>query len=465
MSGIDRAIATYSAEPELYLMTGSIERFSGSIAKTGSEALEAMNRISGEMFRPDSLRRIKSYFAKVNRGMLTPENKQLFETDNASLKVLLKRFTPAGETENHLFRMKVYGAESLKNPPIAFFKFGAHDANGSSSIETLMWKVSKIMGFDHHFVRTKKIELFLNDNEVPLVGSMQTEAVGPLLGDLFEEEDFLLKEVEDHELNFAFLASIVLGMFDAHADNIIVDSNGGIKFFDNARCLPNSNNLLNWGGGDTLMSSYRCALLNLHERVAKTLAPQQRGELLEKAKLCLKQVDTLQDYLGTGDGKRLLDHLPKDWINTGLMLEAMRERIDLAIKCLSSKNEVNLRDLAVKANPDYLIAFAISFLNELIQLKEPVAREEMIRYANRHHRKINSVSLDLCFKTFRLKQYDLSHVLQICRDAPDFAHLVERLIDYHIEIGEGRTTYTYKESYETEQSFYRSAVLDLKDTL
>lgn len=465
MSGIEGAIAPYGADQELYLMTGSIERYAGPIAKTGSEALEGMKRISGEMFRPDSLRRIKSYFAKVNRGMLTPEIKQLFETENAALKVLLKRFVPASETENHLFRMTVSGGEVFQTLPTAFFKFGAHRANASASIETLMWKVSKIMGFERHFVRTKKIELLLNDNEDPLVGSMQSEAVGPLLGDLFKEEDYLLKEVEDHELNAAILASIVLGMFDAHADNIIVDSNGRIKFFDNARCLPNSNSLLNWDGGDCLMSSYRCALLNLHERVTKKLSPQQRGVLLEKAKICLKQVDTLRDYLGNGDGKKLLNQLPKDWINTGPMLEAMRERIELAIKCLSSKNEVDLLELAIRANPSYMIVFAISFMNALIKLEDPVSREDMIRYAHRHHCKINSVSLDLCFRTFRNRQYDLSHLLQMCRDAPDFTHLVERLIDYHIEVGEGRTAYTYKESYETEQSFYRSAVLDSKDTL
>lgn len=395
--------------------------------------------------------------------MLPPEGVHRILTDIPPKQFRFRKFLPQGTTENHIFKLSIHKDDALLIPSEAFCKFGAIELRGSAAMERLMWKVAKIMGLETNFAQTKKIELLLNDFESLLIGSMQPEVTGALLTNYFEKGDFHLGSVKHSELNHAILASVILGMFDAHEGNIIIDHEWRIIFFDNARCMPNSSGFIKGLGLTNLGSSYRCSLLNLRLRVTRELLEQERKELLDKAKSCLEKVDELRAYLKTGTGKILLEQLPENWINTEAMLEAMLERIGLAIKYLSGSH-VNLIGLAFAANPKYTIAYAISFLYELIEIGDHLTRENMINLAHEHHRNISLCSIQTCLEKLKAKNYDLSQVLDICLNTTDDNALIESLIDFHLEVTKGTTTYSYERSQAAEQSLYQFAAVDLKDT-
>lgn len=156
----------------------------------------------------------------------------------------------------------VYQLKSLDTGYVtAYFKVGKNEEEAVGIMEKLMWDIALIMRQEELFVPTGLAQISTSDG-TSANGGIQPAQTGCTLKEYFKMNTRPI--IEKNNLLKATLATILFGMFDAHYENILIDKNGKILFFDNTRSLPHSNGFVYWQGNCSI-SAYRSALLLLSE--------------------------------------------------------------------------------------------------------------------------------------------------------------------------------------------------------
>jgi len=164
----------------------------------------------------------------------------------------------------------------------------------------------------------------------------------------------------------ATLISIEMGTWDLHANNILVDKNGNVTFFDNTRSLPNTNHFLERGYG--LVSPYRSAFLSSDESY-QTLAESEKKAMLERVIKDSKKLAELENYLNTDAAKEMYRQLPGGWVDQKAMLDSTKERMINTIKALKDSKVNNLRDLTLAVNPAFKFNAVVAMTAHLVVKK------------------------------------------------------------------------------------------------
>ncbi len=229
-------------------------------------------------------------------------------------------------------------------------------------MEKIMYDLAGIAGMGDMFAPT------LADEE----GSIQAPISGMTLLEFFAkfDKDALpegQKKPQMPTLIDATLATTVFGMFDAHANNIFVTQDGNLKFFDNTRSMPHSNNfVINRGA---VFPSYRSGTF-LHPFSFVKLRDNDVEKIKKKISEIKANVAEIEKYLNESS---VQNQLPIGWFDTKLSLAAMKERIENMEKALESQ-DVHLYDLIFAANSDYkfqlLLHFAVTDPSTMKALKD-----------------------------------------------------------------------------------------------
>lgn len=165
--------------------------------------------------------------------------------------------------------------------------------------------------------------------------------------------------IEQRSLLRATLAAYLFGMYDAHANNILIDKKGRLKFFDNTRSLPNSNDFINWAG--KLKPTLKCELLTLHENI-KEMSPEEREMLKEELANYKSHFPELEAFMQKRITKNKLESLPLGWLDTEKALEAFKERIERVESALSNPAVKSSTDLIFDCNPSSKFLIALNFI-------------------------------------------------------------------------------------------------------
>ena len=246
----------------------------------------------------------------------------------------------------------------------------------------------------------------------------------------------------------ATLVTLIFGMFDAHARNIMVNKKGNFRFFDNAQSLPHSNGVILWG--DNLRSSYRSGLLAL---------PQSYQNLNESERTLIKtelvnakfHMEKLKVYLSHPTTKSRLRLLPPCCFDSELVIDAMAQRIDnmeksLSEEALKTSGALCLRDLVFAAHPQFKFIAALTLLGrrgELLENKKEFSKEEAEEVQQALFQEVGYYFVDdlltLCAgkkktvwdakkranREIRIG-FDLDHLAKLC-ETTDFTSLVNEL--------------------------------------
>lgn len=272
-------------------------------------------------------------------------------------------------------------------------------------METLIWNLAVLLGFEEQFVPTGETILHTKGNAIkgplhwtesgenlenlelslmkrashPIRGSIQPTQQGWLLDSYHRGILTLNKKcplIDRLSLINATVASIVFGMWDAHGENIFVTKEGKLKFFDNTRTLPNSNGYIR--RDNTFMPAFRSSLFEIDDTFAP-LTPEERALLQIKTNELLSKT-ALIDYFKTRELQEKIAALPPAWLDLESALNAMQDRMQLMHKALANPNVKNLHDLALFSIPGYRFAVAISTAKTLVDENQ---REK--RQCNYHH--------------------------------------------------------------------------------
>lgn len=286
-----------------------------------------------------------------------------------------------GTSTNDVFSLE----SNLIQQPAAYFKVGGDSEVAAGTMEKLMWNIAVVMGKENQFVPTGETEVRDKNQQTggsyrakqwnkegdlsdlqsaaePRKGGIQVAQNGMTLDDVNKAG----KTVSRDEVIDATLTSLVFGMFDAHGGNIFVTDEGKIKYFDNTRSMPNSNEFINRGHG--IVSSYRCALLDLNV-AKKALTLQEIGELKSKVKEYQQNAEKLKKYMSSKEVQGQLNKLPPGWMNLPSSLAAMDQRLSLMEAALNTGQVKTLEDLAIQSNPSYKFAYALAQIEALYQTK------------------------------------------------------------------------------------------------
>lgn len=138
---------------------------------------------------------------------------------------------PLGTSQNSVYKLN----NSQGSEASIFFKQGKKEDQSSGIMEKMMWDMAVIMGDSHQFVATSQTNLSTPQGD--MAGGAQTAQKGRLLRDLIDKKE--TASLSRSNILKASLTTMVYGMYDAHASNLLVDDKTGeIRFFDNTKNFP-----------------------------------------------------------------------------------------------------------------------------------------------------------------------------------------------------------------------------------
>ena len=369
-----------------------------------------------------------------------------------------------------LLRHSITGPASHYNQPFAFIKLGISDCPATRKMEQIIWELAILMGWEELFtptlsavlhdkksvfpfplesvltkgaekrllwVKSATFEMQLNTFQtlpgcqVSLQPAQGIMNIGDYANVTSGSRKVLLKRASVIQ---ASVVALVMGMRDAHQENIRIDASGNIKFFDNAASLSHSNDVILWGNEHR--ASYRCALFDLPESYTPLSSDELENILSE-----LHRIDQKLGKIFDKDGhitllllSQHIESLPPGWFDPQLVYRAMCERIArlraAVQKAQSTKLATSLRDLTLAVHPTLKLFMGLAFIRfslaavlEVIlkidpQLGKPVAfsREELVNLQRQ------MASFDWSFHTLEeLSPYTLSVRVASQPDKIEFA--------------------------------------------
>lgn len=265
----------------------------------------------------------------------------------------------------------VHKLMSAENPTeiAVFHKEGAKKEPSAGIMEEIVWNIANILEVDEFFTPTKpsKIESAAGER---YEGSAQLPLYGKLLHQLKVEGKSELN-ISREELIKSTIVSIVFGMFDAHANNIMLTDDNKIRFFDNTRSLAHSTKALE---RNQILFPYRCAIFDFKDPYEPLSYPDQ--EFLQKFTAELSEkMKTLEKYMESSQFKKMSGKLPPGWLDPIHALDAMKERLT----AISRSGEViNLSDLVMQVFPYYKFFAGVALMTTLRKiLADPDLKDEI----------------------------------------------------------------------------------------
>lgn len=285
-----------------------------------------------------------------------------------------------GTSVNQVFQLK--SADGLETA--AYYKESTGKGDNAEYMEKLMWDSAVIMGFEKQFVATSSTTLRTKDHfgnvgtsekiwdasHKELVdktvsgsrkGGFQPAQTGNTLLEYEEDNDPNKRQIPHLELVHGVLASCVMGFFDGHRKNILVDASGNLKFFDNASSMPHSNGCILWGG-KRLRSSFRSGLLNVPESHFLPLTNQDRQLLTDEIGKCKRKYQDLKKFYENPETQTQINKLPDKWFQTERVLKAMEDRIYRLESALANPKINTLCDFALASQPDLRFHLAMTYI-------------------------------------------------------------------------------------------------------
>lgn len=269
--------------------------------------------------------------------------------------------------------------------PHAYFKRGDGDEIATSRLEKLVWDLAALFGMQDLFVPTKLCRLRLAEqsrggsecavlwrpnqtqrwtNEAcpPTVGSLQPSIEGM---DLFDARGYGHEESLEH-LADATVGILLMGGWDAHVGNIMVQPDGSYRLFDNSRSLPPNNDYHLYG--DDLRVPYRSGFCSA-EVYYQDFPGELRDRLAKRIETLQERVADVRNYFASTQVQRMLDVLPPGWWTKGCE-EAMYERVQRLAEAIGDPRVKNLRDLSMAVFPQLRLAALVSLAPYLLHDKD-----------------------------------------------------------------------------------------------
>ena len=160
----------------------------------------------------------------------------------------------------------------------------------------------------------------------------------------------------------ATIVSIMFGFWDGHSKNIILNRDG-FRFFDNARSLPHSNNLIAWG--DKLRLPYFTDFLK-EDFMFNILTKNNMDTCVKMATKFLTGFKYFKYYLNSTMGKKLIKKVSGEWFSKKLIIETYKERIDGLVKwATKQKSNKTLFDLVCHIFPFYLFSVMLKVIQTI----------------------------------------------------------------------------------------------------
>lgn len=382
---------------------------------------------------------------------------------------------PLGSSVNQVFQLKKANGSEI----VAFYKESPDKGENAELMEELMWDSAVVMGLEDQFVATSSTTLRTkehfeaanesvktwNDNRSELVekpvsgarkGGIQSAQEGVTLEMYKQNTDPNKTPIQRNQLVRGVLASSLMGFFDAHSGNIIIDSEGNIKFFDNASSMPHSNGCFLWGG-NTLKSSFRCGLLTLMD-TQMTLSPQDRQLIQAEVEKYKIKYQELKKFYENPSTKAKINKLPGGWFNTEQVLEAMQERIQRLEVAAANPKITKLCDLALASQPNLKFHQAMSIIFAFADKLPRIFTHDYLKYMG----ELGYHSIDACIYKCSEIGIDPIVVKQWCED-PDlnFNLLIKKIVTYKERIDKEEAR---RHADELIQQLKSTALPDFKDT-
>lgn len=333
-----------------------------------NELKEAL-RQEWEMFKKETPAPLspKELKDKSEKAPVSPRSKRmqagLFESSRLGTTWASKQssLTESMGSSNLVFQLK---DPKASREPTAFYKEGEGGEQATGIMEELMWQIAVKLGLESMFTPTKVARLRTKSN----VSSPKTERIfSSETGDFIQKRG--LSELRqggiqpaikgkplesDHQISqeqviLGTLCVLIFGMSDAHADNILVDDNNNLHFFDNTRNMTHSNGVILYK--HELVSALKSGLFVL-EGTYKTFSKEERDFIQSQIKNVQMRVGLLEQYLKSSLVTKQLSNLPKGWFNVEEVLDAFKERIKNLDNAIRNPKVMNLRELIFETIPD-----------------------------------------------------------------------------------------------------------------
>ena len=253
---------------------------------------------------------------------------------------------------------RVYVLQNSNQKIVGYYKEEKSGQFAGTIMNQLTYNFAKILGLDNCIVPSGKIESFSHNEKIYKGGTVQPSQEGITLYQYQYHPELRKSSILLNEYIEAIFSSVILGMFDAHNHNILIDSNSGIHFFDLARSLPHANTYLD--RGDYLSYPYRCSLLYEKESAA-ILSMRIRKELQERLYLLKDRLGDIKLFLKANETKELINNLPKYWFSTAHIYAALKNRIENLENAFQNHSIQQVRDLVFNAFPHYRFICLLNF--------------------------------------------------------------------------------------------------------
>jgi hypothetical protein len=368
---------------------------------------------------------------------------------------------PLGTSVNEVFDVNYKSDIRLsEDNSKAFFKLGASDIqtqNQAKDLEKLMWDVAGLFGLEDTFAPTKRTKAS------NVEGSVQTSQGIISLQDYISNTGQKVDIPKDNLID-GTLTTLLFGMYDAHGENIRLEQDGTIKFFDNTRSLPSSNQVIR---RSELRLPYRSALLRLSDSYT-TLSTEERERMKETIDQFKSKLSLVKDHFNRRDTKAFIAKLPEGWFSTEDSLSALEERLDAMKIALNDSKVTNLRDLVFAVYPHFKFVAALEFVNYLgnKQLSEPSA-SDIVEYEKIFNSRAGFSSFDELMSKCLENGLDPSIVLKVSQ-APDLSNQEALLEIWQIYNEQQKNPSSNQEEIQENanqiyQQLSREAKIDLKD--
>lgn len=316
---------------------------------------------------------------------MTPELEQLINQLNAGSLTLQKLEGHQDDPTEEIPKFTtctVYTLHNENKQIVGYYKEEKYGLYGGALMNTLVYHISEILGLEKRIVPSAKQEPFSCNGQSYKGGTVQTAQEGISLKDYRESPEKRQSSILLDEYIEGIICSVVLGMFDAHSQNMLIDSTGGIHFFDLTRSLPHANTVINRGG--YLEGPYVCSLLNESEN-ASIISLKKRKELKERLKGFHQKLKDVKNYLLSFEAKKLIQELPQHWLYPVKAYQALKERIELLQEGFDQHRIQQVRDLVFCAFPFYRFICLLNY-GMLLDWRSQVHDEFLL---NRCLREIN----------------------------------------------------------------------------
>lgn len=261
---------------------------------------------------------------------------------------------------------------------VAYYKASRFNSTAPAIMERLIWDLSVICGIEDWFTPTKIApEALMSIGDRQTRGSLQPALKGSILSEWVDRQH--RNPPTMNEIIRSKIIGLVLGFFDAHADNIFYTQEGKLVFFDNTRCLSHGNGLILYD--HILIPAYRSGIFEL-KQAYKILNHKQRefaSELVANFKRALPKIE---QYFKRSVLAESLKRLPYGWWNKELVLGALNQRIERLETALQSPQHLNLRDIAFCVHPELKFITAMSLIGSSDPKEDDMLYDAWIKARN-----------------------------------------------------------------------------------